>query len=243
MITSSTVENGNVRLHVLQKGAPRTDSPSLLIVNGLWEPAERALPLLDGIDRHVVTFSFRGRGASTTPAHGYSLADHLGDVTTVVEHTGLRSFHLLGFSRGAAYAMAWALEHQPEHDLRGLILVDQAPVHRAIGPEQAEFWKQLVYRGLPITSVMRPEAIDGLAADAVEIGFADRLAELTVPVTLFQGRDTSSPIPSDLTDDTLATYRAAVTDLTVVPFAASGHMIPDDQPAEYLAAVQGAITR
>lgn len=80
------VNNGSVKIHVLEKGAPSTKTPSLLIITGIWEPAERAIPVLSGIASHVVAFSFRGRGLSSTPETGYSLENHLSDIEAVVKH-------------------------------------------------------------------------------------------------------------------------------------------------------------
>ncbi|MHA6533464.1 hypothetical protein [Paenibacillus sp. BAC0078] len=55
------VQNGSVSLHVLEKGEAVQGVPSLLVVGGIWESAERAIPLLTALSGHVVAFSFRGR--------------------------------------------------------------------------------------------------------------------------------------------------------------------------------------
>ena len=78
------VKNGSVDLHVLENGARSRQPPSLLVVGGLWEPAERAIPLLSGVPGHVVALSLRGRGLSSTPASGYGLGDHLSDIAAIV---------------------------------------------------------------------------------------------------------------------------------------------------------------
>jgi len=43
------VKNESVLLHVLENGTASPDIPSLLVIGGLWEPAEQAIPLLSGL--------------------------------------------------------------------------------------------------------------------------------------------------------------------------------------------------
>lgn len=236
---SFRVQNGPVSLHVLESGEPRPHSPALLVVGGLWETAERAIPLLTGIPGHAISFSFRGRGLSSTPANGYTLTDHLTDVEAVVQHCDLDDYVVLGFSRGGAYALAWSLQHQAR--MRGLILVDQPPVHTAQNDEQVAFWRDLVYRGHRITEYMRAAAIEGLGREAREEDFGPRLGELRIPVTVFVGRSSESEIGSNVTDAVLDEYLTAIPRCTAVRFSQSGHMIPDDEPEKYLEEVRSAI--
>jgi pimeloyl-ACP methyl ester carboxylesterase len=92
-----------------------------------WEPAERTIPILSGLSSHVVALSLRGRGLSSTPEVGYDLSDHLSDIETVVKHCQLKNYCVLGFSRGASYALGWSLKNQ--QNMSGMILVDQPPIH------------------------------------------------------------------------------------------------------------------
>lgn len=231
-LRSYHIANESVLLHVLEKGERRTDKPSLLVINGLWEPAERAIPLLSGLSGHVVTFSFRGRGLSSTPDTGYGLDDHLSDIAAVVRHCELRDYVVLGFSRGASYALGWAIRHQRE--LHKLILVDQAPLHRSLTPEAVNFWIGLTYQQVPILNYMRREALEGLGREAEWVDYSPDLAELSLPVILFAGGRREGDIPSDLTEDILRLYGEKVADLTVKSFPQAGHMIPDEATEAYI---------
>lgn len=226
------VDNGPVKIHVLESGTPSKEIPSLLVIGGIWEPAERAIPVLSGLSSHVVTFSFRGRGLSSTPETGYDLEDHLSDIEAVVRHCKLEHFCVLGFSRGASYALGWSLEKKP--DMRGLILVDQPPVHIKPGEAAVEFWCNFVYQGVPILNFMRKTALEGLRREARLVDFSDNLARLKIPTTFFVGRDKNSPIPSDITEDILQLYRSKIEDFRVVEFSRSGHMIPDEEQQKYI---------
>ncbi|WP_019911951.1 alpha/beta fold hydrolase [Paenibacillus sp. HW567] len=229
------VHNGPVVLHVLENGESTATRPSLLVISGLWEPAERAIPLLTHLPGHVVAFSFRGRGLSSTPQAGYDLEDHLSDIAAVVAHCGLENYCVLGFSRGASYALGWSLQNQ--HQMKGLILVDQPPIHRSLSAEAVDFWSGLVYMQVPILNFMRREAIEGLGRDAREVDFTAQLSQLKLPVTLFAGRNPAAEIPSDISDETLDKYTRYLSSFHVVEFMHSGHMIPDEEQQKYIAEV------
>lgn len=77
------VKNGSLFIQVLENGEPLETKPSLLVLCGLWEPAERAIPVLSKVQGHVIALSLRGRGLSSTPAVGYDLEDHLTDIAAV----------------------------------------------------------------------------------------------------------------------------------------------------------------
>ncbi len=226
------VNNGSVKIHVLENGVPSNDTPSLLIISGLWEPAERAIPILSEISSHVVALSLRGRGLSSTPESGYSLAAHLSDIDAVVKLCKLEKYCVLGFSRGAAYALGWSLENQ-QH-MSGLILVDQPPIHTKLGTEQVEFWSDLEYLGVSILNFMRRTAIEGLGKEAKEVDFSSRISELNIPIAFFVGRNKEAKIPTNVSDETLQFYKQTLPSCKVIEFLKSGHMIPDEEQQKYV---------
>jgi pimeloyl-ACP methyl ester carboxylesterase len=235
------VHNGPVKIHVLDNELPSGSVPTLLVIGGLWEPAERAMPILSGISTHVIALSLRGRGLSSTPDAGYDLADHLSDIEAVVKHCELSNYCVLGFSRGASYALGWSLEDQ-QH-MCGLILVDQPPVHIKPGSGYVEFWSNLVYQGIPIINFMRTEALEGLRRDATEIDFSSELSKLNIPVAFFAGRNANSEIPSDITEEIIRFYKDEIPSCEIVEFLESGHMIPDDEPKKYISEITSFIER
>ena len=226
------INNGPVILHILEEGTPKPDKPSLLVVNGLWESAERAIPLLSGLDGHVITFSFRGRGLSSTPETGYGLEDHLSDIAAIVQYCGLRQYAMLGFSRGASYALGWVLHHQQE--VSKLILVDQPPVHRSFTPEAVNFWIEFTYQNVPVLNHIRREALHGLGREAKFVDYTSDLGRLTLPVALFVGGRKEGDIPSNISEETLCLYKESLPDLTVKEFPHAGHMIPDEDLDTYI---------
>lgn len=235
------VQNESVNIHVLESGVYSSKTPSLLVIGGIWESAERAIPLLSGISSHVIAISLRGRGLSSTPTTGYDLDSHISDINAVVKHCNLKNYCMLGFSRGGAYALKWTLENQ--QNMKGLIIVDQPPVHTALGMENVEFWANLVYRGVSILNHMRYEAIEGLAKEAVESNFSTQLSKIKIPVTIFLGRGTNTDIPSNISEDILEMYKQEIPDFNIIEFNKSGHMIPDEEEEKYIEEVNKFIKR
>lgn len=238
---SFVVHNGSVKIHVLENGVSSSKTPSLLVIGGLWEPAERAIPILSEISSHVVALSLRGRGLSSTPETGYNLAEHLSDIDTVVKHCQLENYCVLGFSRGAAYALGWSLENQ--QDMSGLILVDQPPIHSKLGPEHVKFWSSLEYLGVPILNFMRRTAIEALEKEAIEVDFSSRISQLQIPVTFFVGRNKEAIIPSDISDEILQLYKQAIPSCEIIMFEKSGHMIPDEEQQKYISEIASVIKK
>lgn len=235
------VHNGPVKIHVLESGIASGKTPSLLVIGGLWEPAERAIPILSGLSGHVVALSFRGRGLSSTPATGYDLADHLSDIDAVVKYCQLQNYCVLGFSRGASYALGWGLKNQ--QNMCGLILVDQPPIHIKPSPGYVEFWSSLVYLGIPILNFMRHTALEGLEREALEVDFSSQLSQLQIPITFFVGRNKEAKVQSEISDETLQLYTQAIPSCEVVEFLKSGHMIPDEEQQKYIAEIASFIKK
>lgn len=227
--------NGRVRIHFIDQAAAIPMQLPLVVSPGIWEPAERAIPLFRTLSRRAVAVSYRGRGRSDTPATGYDLEQHVGDLAAVIESAGLEAFSLLAFSRGVGPAVAYALGHLEQ--VKGLVIVDHPPIHFAWAPGTAATWKGRTYLGRPFTDFMRPSAFDGIEREARQVEFWNELPRLACPVLLLRGLATDNAIPSEIAEADARRYRALVADYREVGFARSGHMIPDEEPGKYFQVV------
>ena len=232
---SRTPDTPPVRIAYLEKGHAHPTEPSFVAVPGIWEPADRARPLLEALEGHALAVSLRGRGESDTPATGYDLKHHVGDLEGVVEAAGIRKMVLLGFSRGVGYALG--LARRVGHLLAGVVLVDARPRHSAFPPGRADLWKAHRVEGHPVTDFIRPEALDGMEREAREVLFWEGLPGLSGPVLVLQGTSPTRTPPSNLDDANAARYVELLPRGTVERFEASGHLIPDDEPERYRATV------
>ena len=59
----------------------------------------------------VVTYDLRGHGRSEKPSTGYGRDVEVADLAALLEHVGIPKAHLVGLSRGAAVALAFAAAH------------------------------------------------------------------------------------------------------------------------------------
>jgi N-formylmaleamate deformylase len=99
---SRWVQNGSVRLHVLDYGG---DRPPLFVLPGVTSPAitwDFVVRELRDLVRPVV-LDARGRGLSDT-GPSYAVEDYVGDVDAVAEALGLEGALLMGQSMGARVA-------------------------------------------------------------------------------------------------------------------------------------------
>jgi pimeloyl-ACP methyl ester carboxylesterase len=225
----------NVKIHFVEKNFEKNNGLSLVFSPGVWEPAERAIPLFEGLDCHCVSVSYRGRGKSDTPAAGYDLEHHVSDFKAVVDALNIDTFVLAAFSRGVGYACGY-LDKYPEK-VKGLIIVDHAPIHVKPWPGYAEYWKNLIYMGKLLINYMRPEALDGLQREARQVEFWDLLSRLTIPVVVLRGTSKKSNIPSELTEEDIIRYRQYVNNYCEIDFDYSGHMIVDEELGKYRSVV------
>ena len=228
--------NGAVRLHAICWGDPEPGRVPLVVSPGFWEPAEMAADLFERLGRHGLSLSYRGRGASDTPDRGYDLDDHVGDLECVVDAFVPGSFCLLGYSRGGAYALEYALRH-PER-VAGLILVDQPPVHNVWPKGSAAQRSSMTYRGEPVLNFFRLRAAEGFET-STHRDFTSDLGRISCPVLVLRGMRTDVPVAAKVDDRVAAVYEASLPRVSVVSFAASGHQIPLDEPERY-AEVVGA---
>lgn len=223
--------NTTVKIHFVEKHFKKNNDLSVVVSPGLWEPAERALPLFDGLDYHCVSLSYRGRGQSDTPECGYDLEHHISDLKTVIDELNIDKFVLIAFSRGVGYACGY-VDKYPEN-VKGMIIVDHPPVHVKPYKGYAEYWKNLVYLGKPLIEYMRPEALDGLEREAREAAFWDTLSRLDIPIAVLRGTSTKSKIPSDLTEEDMIKFRHCIRNYREIDFEFSGHMIVDEELGKY----------
>jgi len=98
-----------VRLHYQVSGA----GPSLLLIHGLGSSgADWAFQVRDLACRFtLIAPDMRGSGLSDAPHARYSIAGFASDLWALLDHLGVTSIGILGFSMGGAVALEMALQH------------------------------------------------------------------------------------------------------------------------------------
>ena len=120
-----------VRLHYIEWGLET--APAWLLLHGFTGTARQWQPLAEAFCHRfrLIALDQRGHGHSDwAPGAAYSTADHMADISCLVEHLGLKHLLLAGHSMGGRNAMLYAVS-RPERVSR-LVIVDGRP-----GPDPA----------------------------------------------------------------------------------------------------------
>ena len=211
--------NGEVRIHFYDSdsSSSQTKGLPLIICPGLSETAEDYLDLIAALQpRRTIALSFRGRGGSDTPDSGYNLQEHVADLEAVIAHTGINKFHLMGYSRGVAYALAYALGNQRR--VHSLILCDYPAEHRSMPVEWPEGYIHDYLIPFGRLGLIREQAVYGIQRDSTQ---QELSGELVMPVMVARGGLSDSL----LNEADMGRYQRMCRQLSVRVYAKAGHGI------------------
>lgn len=222
---SRFVDNGGVRLHYLDSGpdpgldsgTDATDAP-IVFVPGMSCVAEDYLAMLPVFGRRCIVVDLRGHGRSDAPPSGYTLDDKAGDIARVVDAVTDGPIHLMTFSRGTCYALAWARDH-PERVL-SVAIGDYPAREIELPPEVADTFLSGRWRGTPVTERVEEHAVRCTFADATSRSLWGELAALDVPLLVVRS---TADVP--MTDDDWLRYAADFPNAELVEFDDSPHDI------------------
>jgi pimeloyl-ACP methyl ester carboxylesterase len=116
---------GALTLHYTSWGRPTSANRSVVLIHGLTASHlafAKVGPALAEQGWYVIAPDLRGRGLSSKPPHGYSIAVHASDLLALVDVLGMDKIHVIGHSLGAHIGMYLA-DVYPERIDR-LVLVD-----------------------------------------------------------------------------------------------------------------------
>ncbi len=262
------VRSGFVRLHFLAS-VPEVaagEGTPLVIVPGTAEAAEDYADLLEALaPRPCFALSLRGRGQSAAPEHGYRLADHVADIEALVAGLELSRPCLMGYSRGAVYALAWAIEQtarpyhhvaarpyhhvaarpyhhvaaRPYHHVAGLIIQDHPAHHPALPPEWTERFLRSTCRGTPVSERLMPHVVESLQREGEDIRLWDALPGLTCPVLIMYGAGPGSRLPLA----GVQRYLERLPDARTARFENSGHRLWEPDFGQYVLTIAAFLAR
>lgn len=220
MRTEGYVDHDGVQIHYVRISGSGSGGPLLLVIPGMLESAEDyVLHFEESPFEDVILVSLRGRGKSDAPEQGYSFPEQLSDVSALIHHLDLRRFVIVGFSVGAAFAIASALSFPVR--VCGLAIVDYAPHYPAI----PESWiEEISQSGPPAVSLRVAQA---LVAEGERVVLSRELAEIRCPVLVVRGALKGSLLPAEIAK--LYVERVPACTLLVLeqmahdPFVVSGH--------------------
>ena len=261
-----TVTSGSVELATDVRGA---GDPPLVLVHGYLGGLTDWSGVVEDLAAHrrVITYDHRGHGDSTNvgDVSAYTFDALVADLERVIDSLGPAPVHLLGHSMGGVVAQRYALRH-PDN-LRSLILMDTAgetmhgipmeainalaEVGRTAGmgaaAEVMVAFAAELGQGFDEETKAREQVkfgkldIEAVAAFGAELNsyppMLDELSRLNVPTTVLVGEnDTGLRAAADK-------LAATIPGATLVVIPGTGHSPQADDPAAWLAAVEGHLAR
>ena len=222
-----SIVNGNVSLHVVATMPPGSGRIAVAIVPGLSETADdwhELLEFLAPMPADAVTL--RGRGKSTTPETGYSLADHASDVAGFVEHFQAESIVLVAFSRSVSYALEYAMS-RPEK-LSRLVLLDYPPKHGALPENWADAFAESTWRSRKASSIASLPTLRAIGREADPKDFTPYLSSIPVPTLVLRGGMPGAALSAD----GAAVYGRSLPRCSLAVLPKSAHALWEPTPSE-----------
>lgn len=267
-----TVEARGLSFHYVEWGEAGAPAIVLLHGLGamcrIWDPLGRALR-----DRYrLIALDQRGHGDTSWPDEpAYSTEDYVGDLEALVDAWGLERFALIGLSMGGMNAMAYAARRQER--LTHLVPVDIRPginPGKRPGLDQAKDTAERGHPALPsldaaftVRKLTHPNTRDEIIHHHVEhlckpladsswtykhdprVSYYwrpgdlwDELPGIRVPVLIVRG-GRSDILPAEMA----AQMRDAFPNAELVTVAEAGHTVPEDQPEQFIEAVESFLTK
>ena len=137
--------------------------------------------------RRAFVLDLRGHGRSAAPATGYDLADLSTDVGAVVDAVTDGPVHVVTFSRGTTYGIAWAIENAAR--VRSLAIGDYIPEERALPESISRRLLDGRWRGTPVSERLDEDAALKTFRAAHGRSFWQALAGLQLPLLVVRSGD------------------------------------------------------
>jgi non-heme chloroperoxidase len=217
MVSSRFTDNGDARIHYLDSGGDDRGA-QIVFVPGMTDVADDYVEVMPLFGRRTVVVELRGHGKSGAPVSGYDLATLSGDVGAVVDAVTDGPIHMVTFSRGTSYAVAWTLAH-PDRVL-SLAIGDYIPEERVLPGDVSRFLLDGRWRGSPVSERINEKAGIKTFQAARDRSFWEALARLQLPLLVV--RSGNSVL---VTDDDWSRYKTLFPQAQLVDFHDSPHDI------------------
>jgi non-heme chloroperoxidase len=184
--------NGGTRIHYLDSGGDDRGAP-VVFVPGITDLADDYTEILPLLGRRAVVVELRGHGRSEAPETGYDLAALSADVGAVIDAVTDGPVHIMTFSRGTTYAIAWAVAH-PERVL-SLAIGDYVPAEIVLPDPHVHHLLGGRWRGSPVRERLNYDAAVKTFRAAKGRSYWEELSALQPPMLVV--RSPNSPLVDD----------------------------------------------
>jgi pimeloyl-ACP methyl ester carboxylesterase len=184
--------NGDTRIHYLDSGGDDRGAP-IVFVPGMTDLADDYTEILPLLGRRTVVVELRGHGRSDAPETGYDLATLSADIGAVIDAVTDGPVHIMTFSRGTTYAIAWAVAH-PERVL-SLAIGDYVPAEIVLPEPHIHRLLDGRWRGSPVRERLNYDAAVKTFLAAQGRSYWEELSALQPPMLVV--RSPNSPLVDD----------------------------------------------
>ncbi len=217
MVSSQFTHNGDVRIHYLDSGGDEHGAP-IVFIPGMTDVADDYSEVMPLFGRRAVVMDLRGHGRSAAPDDGYDLATLSADVGAVVDAVTNGPVHVMTFSRGTSYAIAWALDNADR--VRSLAIGDYIPEERVLPTGLSRRLLDGSWRGSPVSERVDEYAGAKTFQAARERSFWEALARLQLPLLVVRSGERVL-----VTDEDWSRYKTLFPRAQLVEFGDSPHDI------------------
>lgn len=217
MTTSRFTQHGDARIHYLDSDGGDSRAP-IVFVPGMTDIADDYTGVLSLFGRRTVVVEMRGHGRSDAPASGYDIDVLAGDVGSVVDAVTDGPVHIVTFSRGTTYAVAWVIANH--HRVRSLAIGDYVPEEKVLTEAMSRRLLDGRWRGSPVSERLDEHAALKTFRAARGRSFWEALAPLRLP--LLAVRSGNSVL---IRDEDWSRYREMFPNAQLVEFRDSPHDI------------------
>jgi non-heme chloroperoxidase len=183
MVNSRFTDNGDARIHYLDSGGDDRGAP-IVFVPGMTDIADDYIEVMPLFGRRTLVVELRGHGKSGAPVSGYDLTTLSGDVGAVIDAVTDGPIHMVTFSRGTSYAIAWALDHP--NRVRSLAIGDYVPEEKVLPNDVSRFLLDGRWRGSPVSERIIRDAGMKIFEAARDRSFWEELARLQLPLLVIR---------------------------------------------------------
>jgi pimeloyl-ACP methyl ester carboxylesterase len=217
MVNSRFTDNGDARIHYLDSDGDDRGAP-IVFVPGMTDIADDYIEVMPLFGRRTVVVELRGHGKSGAPVSGYDLKALSGDVGAVVDAVTDGPIHMVTFSRGTSYAIAWVLEH-PDRVL-SLAIGDYIPEERVLPTGVRHRLLSGRWRGSPVHERLSIDAANMTFQAAKARFFWEELSRLQIPLLVIRSGNSIL-----VGDDEWTRYKQLFPGAELVDFPDSPHDI------------------
>jgi pimeloyl-ACP methyl ester carboxylesterase len=183
MVNSRFTDNGDARIHYLDSGGDDRRAP-IVFVPGMTDIADDYAEVMPLFGRRTLAVELRGHGKSSAPVSGYDLTTLSRDVGAVVDAVTDGPIHMVTFSRGTSYAVAWALAQSDR--VLSLSIGDYVPEEKVLPRGVSHRLLTGSWRGSPVHERLNIDAANKTFRAAQARSFWEALARLQLPLLVIR---------------------------------------------------------